>query len=114
MTGMEILTTLERAAKDLGEYSDKLTHYRNVCLENHTTADDLYEDLQLSVTRGIFNLDLALSAIRDTDDVDFGSTPRDYIIGHIEMCKMQLMEVMRGLTEIRSLVVKIYGYRYVQ
>lgn len=109
MTGMEILTTLEHAAKDLGEYSDKLTHYRNVCLENHTTADDLYEYLQLNVTRGIFNLDLALTAIRDTDDVDFDSTSRDCLIGHMNMCKTQLMEIIRGLSEIRSLVIKIYG-----
>lgn len=113
MTGMEILTTLERAAKDLREYSDKLTHYRNVCMENMTTADDIYEDLQLSVTRSIFNLDTALTAIKNTDDVNFDAMPRDYIISHIGMCKAQLMEIMRGLTEIRSLVVKIYGHNYV-
>lgn len=113
MTGLEILTTLERAAKDLGEYSSKLTHYKNVCMENNTTGDDIYEDLRLSVTRSIFDLDLALNAIKDTDDVNFDTMPRDYIIRHINMCKDQLMEIMCGLTEIRSLVVRIYGCHHV-
>lgn len=107
MKGIEILTILKQAAADIGEYSTKLTHYREVCIKTGTTADYLYEDLQKSIVKSISDMDVAANALDDVTDVDFDLMPREFVIHNVNKCKEQLTEMLQMLNEIRDLVVKV-------